>query len=59
VYVEKAGVQECTAVVTFSVEVWEVGELGACLLDWRSRGRRHQRGWYRCVWYGWRREVSY
>jgi len=62
VYVERAGVQECAAVMTFSIEVRETGELGACLLDWWSRGRRYQRGWYRwgrCVWYGQRRGVSY
>jgi len=44
VYVERAGVQECAAVVMFSVEVWGAGELGACLPDWQSRGQRHWRG---------------
>jgi len=33
VYVEKAGVQECTAIVMFSVEVQGAGELGACPLN--------------------------
>jgi len=50
------------AIVTFSVEVQGAGELGACPSDWWSGGQRHQRGWYRwgrCVWYGWRREVSH
>jgi len=47
VYIERAGVQECMAVVTFSIEVQRAGELGACLLCQWSRGQRHQRGWYR------------
>jgi len=50
------------AIVTFSIEVWGAGELGAYPLDWQSRGQRHQRGWYRwgrCVWYSQRREVSH
>ena len=61
-YVERAGVQECTAVMTFSIEVRETGELGAYLSDRQSRGWRHRRGWYRwgrCVWYGRRRGVSH
>ena len=29
--VERAGVQKCAAVVTFSAEVWRTGELGTCL----------------------------
>ena len=37
-YVEGAGVQECAAVVTFSVEVRGAGELGACPSDWQSGG---------------------
>jgi len=30
-YIERAGVQESTAVVTFSIEVQRAGELGASL----------------------------
>ena len=28
--IERAGVQKCTAVMTFSAEVWKAGELGMC-----------------------------
>jgi len=59
--VEGAGVQKCTAVVTFSTEVWRTRELGTCSSCRWSRGRRHQR-WYRqgrCVWYGRRGRISY
>jgi len=62
VYIERAGVQECMAVVMFSIEVQGAGELGACPLHWQSRGQRHWRGWYRwgrCVWYGQKRGVSH
>jgi len=62
VYVERARVQECATVVTFSIEVRGAGELGACLSDWQSGGQRHWRRWYRwgrCVWYSWRRGISY
>jgi len=44
VYIERAGVQECMAVVMFSVEVQGAGELGACPLHRQSRGQRHWRG---------------
>jgi len=60
--VEKAGVQKCTAVVTFSAEVWRAGKLGTCSSHHQSRGQRHQRRWYkqrRCVWYRWREGISY
>jgi len=46
-YIERAGIQECAAIVTFSVEVWRAGELGASSSCWWSGGLRHQRGWYR------------
>jgi len=36
--VEGAGVQECAAVVTFSVEVQRTGELGMCLSHCRRGG---------------------
>jgi len=52
--VERAGVQKCMAVVTFSTQVQRTGELGTYLSYCQSRERRHQRRWYkqgRCVWY--------
>jgi len=45
--VERAGVQKCMAVVTFSAEVWGTKELGTCSSRHRSGGQRHQRRWYR------------
>jgi len=62
VYIERARVEECVTVVTFSIEVQRAGELGACSSYRQSGGQRHQRGWYRrgrCVWYGRKREVSH
>jgi len=41
--VEGVGVQECTAVVTFSAEVWRGGELGMHMSCYWSRGQRHWR----------------
>jgi len=60
--VEKAEVQKCTAIVMFSAEVQRTGELGTCSSRHWSGGWRHQRRWYRrrrCVYYGWRGEISY
>jgi len=60
--VERAGVQKCVAVVTFSAEVQRTGELGTCLSCRQSGQRRHQRRWYewrRCVWYGQREGISH
>jgi len=62
VYIERAGVQECAAIVTFSVEVWRAAELGVSSSCRQSGGQRYQRGWYRwgrCVQYGRRRGVSH
>jgi len=63
-YIERAGVQEYTTVVMFSVEVRRAGELGACSSRQRSGRQRHWKGWYgwgRFVWYSRKREreVSY
>jgi len=44
---EGAGVQECTAIVTFSTEVWRREELRTCPSCYRSRGRQYRRRWYR------------
>jgi len=44
---EGAGVQKCTAIVTFSAEVQGTRELRTRLSRRRSRGQRHQRRWYR------------
>jgi len=45
--IERAEVQEYTAIVMFSIEVRRTGELGTCLSHRQSRGRRYQRRWYR------------
>jgi len=60
--VERAGVQKCTAIVTFSAEVQRTRELGTCSSRHQSGGRKHQRRWYRqgrCVWYGWRGGIGH
>jgi len=62
VNVERAGVQKCVAIVTFSAEVWRTEELGMRLSCHWSKVRRHQRRWYRqgrCVWYGRRGGISH
>jgi len=45
--IERAGVQKCMAVVTFSTKVWRTKELGTCSSYHRSRGQRHWRRWYK------------
>ena len=45
--VERAGVQEYAAVVTFSAKVQRTEKFGMCLSCCRSEERRHQRRWYR------------
>jgi len=45
--VEGAGVQKCTAIVTFSTKVQGTREFGTCSSRRRSGGQRHQREWYR------------
>jgi len=45
--VEGAGVQKCTAIVTFSTKVRGTREFGTCLSHHQSGGQRHQREWYR------------
>jgi len=60
--IEKAGVQECIAVVTFSTKVQRREELGTHLSCCQSRGQRHRRRWYRwgrCVWYRQRGGISH
>ena len=60
--VERAGVQEYAAVVTFSAKVQRTGKLGMCLSYCQSKERRHQRRWYRqrrCVWYRQRGRISH
>jgi len=46
-YIERAGIQEYVAVMTFSIEVQRAGELGVSLLHRQSEERRYWRGWYR------------
>jgi len=60
--IERAGVQKCTAVMTFSAEVWRARELGMCSSHRQNGGWRYQRRWYRqrrCVWYGQRGRISH
>ena len=60
--IERAEVQKCMAIVTFFTEAQRAGELRTYLFHCQSKGQRHQRRWYkqrRCVWYGWRKGISY
>jgi len=60
--VERAGVQKCVAVITFSAKVQRTRELGTHSSHCQSRGWRHWRRWYkqgRCVWYRQRRGISH
>jgi len=45
--VERAGVQKCMAIMTFSAKVWRTREFGTCSSRCWSGEWRHQRGWYR------------
>jgi len=60
--VERAEVQKCMAIVTFSAEVQRTRELGTYPSRRRSGWQRHQRRWYewgQCVWYGQRGGLSH